>query len=176
MTKEQELTIEGLKTALQMEIDGKEFYLKASKTSKNKLGKELFRKLAAEEDVHREVFKNIYNVIKNKQGWPDISYTGDSGKNLQTVFAKATEEMSKSAVSMTEELDAVKKGMDMENKTLDYYREREKLATYDAEKQLYSSIAGQESEHFRVLQDYYEYLEDPTGWFGKMEHTSVDGG
>ena len=176
MAKEQDATLEGLQTALQMEIDGKEFYLKSSKASQNKLGKELLKKLAAEEDIHREVFKNIYNRIKNKKEWPDIKFTGDGGRGLRTVFAKALDVMDKSVNSMNVELDAVKTGMDMENKTLDFYNGRKKLAAYDAEKQLYESLTMQESEHYRVLLDYYEFLKDPAGWFVKTEHTSVDGG
>ena len=72
MDKEQDVTLEGLKTALQMEIDGKAFYLKASQASKNPLGKELLKNLAAEEDIHREIFKKIYNAIKSKKDWPDV--------------------------------------------------------------------------------------------------------
>jgi len=176
MTGEQDATLKGLQTALQMEIDGKEFYLKSSKASKNELGKELLKKLAAEEDIHRKVFQNIYNAIKNKKDWPDLKFSGDGGKSLRTVFAVALEVMDKSVNTMPEELDAVKTAMDMENKTYDYYNSRAKQATYDAEKQLYESLAMQESEHFRILLDYFEFLKDPAGWFVKTEHTAVDGG
>jgi rubrerythrin len=176
MAKEQNATLEGLQTALQMEIDGKEFYLKSSKASKNELGKELLKKLAAEEDIHRKVFQNIYNTIKNKKGWPDVTFTGDGGKNLRTVFVVALEAMDKSVDAMPEEIDAVQTAMGMENKTFDFYNSRGKQAASDAEKELYSSLTMQESEHYRVLQDYYEFLKDPAGWFVKTEHTSVDGG
>jgi len=176
MAREQDATLEGLQTALQMEIDGKEFYLKSSKASKNELGKELLKKLAAEEDIHRKVFQNIYNTIKNKKAWPDLKFNGDGGKSLRTVFAVALEVMDKSVNSMPEELDAVNTAMDMENKTYDYYNNRAKQAAYDAEKQLYESLAMQESEHYRILLDYFEFLKDPAGWFVKTEHTSVDGG
>jgi len=63
----------------------------------------------------------------------------------------------------------------MENKTLDYYNSRKKQAAYDAEKQLYESLSIQESEHHRILLDYYEFLKDPAQWFVKTEHTAVDG-
>ena len=176
MAKEQDATLAGLQTALQMEIDGKEFYLKASKASKNKLGKELLKKLAAEEDIHRGVFKNIYNAIKNKKDWPDIKFQADGGQGLRTVFARALENVSKDVESVSAEIDAVKTAMDMENKTLDFYNSRSKQAAYDAEKQLYESLAVQESEHHRVLLDYYEFLKDPAAWFVQKEHTAVDGG
>ncbi len=176
MPSEQDVTLGALRTALRMEIDGKEFYLKASKASKNQLGKDLLKKLAAEEDIHRQTFQDIYDTIKNKKGWPDVKYQGDGGQALRTVFAEALENMNKKATSIEAELDAIRTGMDMENKTLDFYNGRSKQASYAAEKQLYEAIAMQESEHYRVLMDYYDFLQDPAQWFVKKEHTSVDGG
>ncbi|OGO00786.1 MAG: hypothetical protein A2Y90_03770 [Chloroflexi bacterium RBG_13_52_12] len=175
MAQEQDATLEGLKTALQMEIDGKEFYLKASKASQNKLGKELLKKLAAEEDAHRKVFKDIYNKIKNNKGWTEVKFKPDGGKGLKTLFAAAVEKMDKNVSSMPAELDAVKTAMDMENKTLDFYKGRSAKTTFEAEKKLYDSLAEQESEHHRVLLDYYEFLKDPAAWYVQKEHTAVDG-
>jgi rubrerythrin len=176
MPSEQQATLKALETALQMEIDGKEFYLKASEASQNKLGKDLLKKLAAEEDVHRVVFQSIYDNIKSKKGWPDIKYRSDGGQAVRTVFAEALENMKKHAPALKEELDAIKTGMELENKTFDFYRARSKKTTLDAEKQLYDQLAMQEEEHHRVLMDYYDFLQDPAQWYVKKEHTSVDGG
>jgi len=176
MPKERDITLKALQTALKMEIDGKKFYLKASQNSKNQLGKQLLKKLAAEEDEHRVVFQNIFDAIKARKGWPDVKYIGDGGRGLRTIFAKALESMDKDTKSITAELDAVKIGMDLENKTYDFYTKRSAKSTFEAEKQLYEAIAIQESEHHRVLQDYYEFLQDPAQWYVKTEHTAVDGG
>jgi rubrerythrin len=175
MSQEQEATLAGLQTALKMEEDGKEFYLKASKASANKLGAHLFRKLADEEDVHREIFKSIYNKIKKEQQWHDTGFTPDQGRNLKTVFAAAMEKMDKEYKPAQAELDAVKTAIAMENKTLDFYRERSSKTGQYAEKHLYVALAEQESDHSRILQDYYEFLSDPAGYFVKTEHTSMDG-
>ncbi len=176
MSNEQDLTLKALQTALKMEIDGKKFYLKASRTSKNILGKQLLEKLAAEEDFHRGVFQKIYDSIKVKENWPDVKYTGDGGQGIRTIFAEALEGMKKNPKSISAELEAIKIAMEMENKTFDFYKEHSEKTGYAAEKQLYEDIAMQESEHYRVLQDYDEFLQDPAQWFVKKEHTSVDGG
>ena len=89
MSQEHDASLAALQTALKMEEDGKEFYLKAAKASDNKLGSHLFKQLAAEENIHREVFKNIYNKIKKEQQWPDTGYTPDQGRKIKTVFAAA---------------------------------------------------------------------------------------
>lgn len=176
MAREQETTLGALKTAIQMEIDGKEFYLKASESSKNELGRKLLKQLAAEEDIHREVFEGIYKDIGAKKGWPEVKFRPDGGKGLRTLFARAVEDMDKKVSTLPTELDAVQRAMEMENKTYDYYRSRIPVAEYDAEKQLYEALAIQEEEHHRVLLDYYEFLKNPEAWFVQKEHPSLDGG
>jgi rubrerythrin len=57
MAKEQDVTLAALKTSIQMEIDGKEFYIRSSQTSANEMGKKLLKQLSNEEDIHRKVFE-----------------------------------------------------------------------------------------------------------------------
>jgi rubrerythrin len=175
MAKEQETTAGALKTAIQMEIDGKEFYIKSSQASTNELGKKLLRKLADEEDIHRKVFEKIFQDISAKKGWPKTKIR-DGAKGLRTVFAEAIKEMSKNTKTIPTELKAIEKAMDMENKTYDFYKKRSGLATFDGEKEFYEEIAAQEKEHHRALLDYFEFLKNPTAWYVQKEHQSLDGG
>ena len=56
MTTGQEVTLQALRQAVQMEIDGKAFYLKASQQSRHEMGRRLLARLAEEEDFHRRKF------------------------------------------------------------------------------------------------------------------------
>jgi len=175
METEQAKTLKALQTAIQMEIDGKEYYLKASRESSNELGKKLLQSLAAEEDVHRQKFEEIYSAISRKKTWPKTDFQPDGGKGLRTIFAKAIKEIGSNVKAPTTELDAVLTAMGMENKTYDFYTNQGKGATSDAERDFYQSLAAEEREHHQVLLDYYEYLKDPAGWFVKTERPSLDG-
>ena len=117
MDNEQNKTLEALQTAIQMEIDGKEYYLKASRESGNALGKKLLQSLAAEDDIHRQKFEEIYSAIRSKKAWPTTNFQPDGGKRPRSIFARATEEMDSNIKSLSTELDAVQTAMDMENKT-----------------------------------------------------------
>jgi len=176
MKAEQDRTVQALQAAIQMEIDGKEYYLKASRESGNELGKKLLESLASEEDVHRQKFEEIYNAIRIRKAWPETNFQPNKGKRLRTIFAEAIEVMGSSISAPATELNAVKVAMDMENKTYDYYKNQSQTATYDTEKGFYQALAGEEREHYLVLLDYYEYLKDPASWFVKKEHPSLDGG
>ena len=91
MATENEKTLEALKASIQMEIDGKEYYTKASQTSGNELGKKLLETLAKEEDSHRRRFENIYKTISSKRDWPATDLQPDGGQGLRTIFAQETE-------------------------------------------------------------------------------------
>ncbi len=175
MEAEQDKTLRALQVAIQMEIDGKEFYLKASRESGNELGKKLLESLASEEDLHRQKFEEIYRALKEKKGWPETDFKPDGGKSLRTLFATATKADSGMKDQATE-LDAVKTAMAMENETYDYYKDQSQTATHEGERDFYQALMAQEREHYLVLLDYYEYLEDPAGWFVQKEHPSLDGG
>ncbi|MDP2729936.1 MAG: ferritin family protein [Dehalococcoidales bacterium] len=176
MQTEQNKTLEVLKIAIQMEIDGKTYYLKISQESTNELGKELLQALAAEEDIHRRKFEEIYKAIEKQKGWPAVDFQPDEGRGLRSVFARALENQSASTKPLSTELDAIETAMAMENKTFDFYKNQEQKATYDAERNYYQSLCAQERHHYLVLLDYYEYLKDPAWWFAKTERPSLDGG
>ena len=176
MENEQAKTIEALQYAIQMEIDGKEYYQKASQESGNRLGKELFQWLAAEEDKHRQRFEEIYRAIKNKEAWPESDVQPGRGERLGTLFSKAVETADSDVKDVPAELHAIDKAMDMENKTHSFYKLQGEKAAYGTEKKFYESLAAEERGHYLALVDYREYLIDPAGWFRKAEHHSLDGG
>jgi rubrerythrin len=171
MVSEQSQVIEAVKIAIQMEIDGKQFYLKTSQASKNDLGKKLFRQLAVEEDLHRKKFEEIYKAIQVKKAWPEIDITSSEGEKLVTIFASA----GKNVTTSDSELKAVQTAMAMENKTRDFYHQRAKEASFAVEKNYYNALEKEENAHHAVLLDYYEYMKDPAGWFAMKERHSLDG-
>lgn len=176
MASEQEKTLAALKSALQMEIDGEKYYLKASQQCSNEMGKKLLTQLAAEETIHRQKFEQIFEVIQTNKAWPVVDIQSDDGEGLRTIFAKATEEMGNNSKAMPTEIDTVQNAIDMERKTYDFYKNRSQKATYEAEKIFYDALTAQEQVHQLVLLDYYEYLKDPAAWFVEKEHHSLDGG
>jgi len=175
MEKEQARTIEVLQLAVRMEVDGKEFYRKASRKRSNKLAKELFRQLANEEDIHRKKFVEIYAALKRGQNWPDVEPPSEKGKKIKSLFAEATKALGSKFKVAESELEAIKMAMDMEVRSYNLYYSRSAESTLPVEKQFYKTLAGEERGHHLALLDSYEYLSDPAGWFTKKEHWSLDG-
>ena len=175
MANEIEKTLEALKTAIQMEIDGKQFYLKVSRESGNELGKELLQSLAGEEDIHRKKFEEIFENIRTEKSWLPVDFRPDRGKRLRTIFIRASDKTGSNLKALTTELEAVETARGMEVKSYDFYKRQSKKAMFTAEKDFYETIAGEEQGHQLILQDYYEYMTNPAGWFVKNERPSLEG-
>jgi len=176
MREEQSQTLEAIKFAIQMEIDGKEYYRKASRQSDNKVGRELFEWLANEEDKHRRIFGGIYNTIRKQKAWPEVVIQPRKGAVLDTIFSREMKVAASTVKATGTELESIAKAMEMENKTREFYKSQDQKAGYDAEKKLYLALAAEEEGHYLTLVDYREYLIDPAGYFRKAEHHSLDGG
>jgi rubrerythrin len=175
MVSEQDKTIEALQIAIEIEKDGKDCYLKASKGSGNEVGKKLLESLAAEEDAHLHRFEELYDAIRDKKGWPITNFRPGSGKVLRDLFAQTGEMIGVNVKGLASEMDDLKTALYKENKSQDFYRQQSKNATYEAERYFYETLADEEREHGLILLDYYEYLTDPAGWFVNKEHSSLDG-
>lgn len=174
MKDDQSVVLEALQFAIQMELEGKQYYLNASMEAGDKLGKELFQWLAGEEDKHRLKFEQIYESLRKDRSWPQMEASPGVGRGWTSLFRKAAAE--DRAGSAGRELEAVARAMEMELKTQRYYEGQSQQPLPDVARGFYSALAAEERGHYLALVDYREYLIDPAGWFRKMEHHSLDGG
>ena len=163
MEKEQSEIIKALQFAIQMEVDGKNFYHRAGEKSGNKLGKELFQYLAEAEDIHRKKFTEIYKALKRGQNWPDVEAPHNKAKELKSMFAEATKALGTKVKVAESEVEAIKTAMEIESKSYKFYHSRSEQYTLPVEKRFYQAVAAEEREHHFALLDASEYLADPVG-------------
>ena len=173
--KELQHILSGLQQALQMEADGKRFYLEAARVSTNAAGKELFKSLAQEEDEHALHFKAIYDRLKTEQGWDDERPTSGARPGTRSIFITALRDLHTPPHAEQGEKEAVEKAMQLEEQSYELYRGRSLDAESDAEKQFYQRLMAEERGHFLVLNEYREFLEDPAIWFAFKEKPTLDG-
>jgi rubrerythrin len=176
MTTGLESIMQGLLYAIQMEIDGKEFYLKASLESENEVGKKLLESLAVQEDNHRKKFQQIFENLRESRRWPLVTFKNNQAKVLSTIFAEETARLKSKVRPEFSEIDIVREAMLMEDKSYDLYTQRYAQAADSDERQFYEKIAAEEREHKLILLDYFEFINDPVSWYVKAERHSLDGG
>jgi rubrerythrin len=174
-SSEQEKMLQAIKSALEMELDGQQCYLAASRNSTNEAGKKLLLSLAEEENSHRRKFEELFDAISRGRGWPSVHPREDGSRNIRETFIEKCRILGVSVSGTKNELEAVQVAIDKEKSSYDFYEKQAGHAAYDTEREFYLMLAKEERGHELALLDYYEYYSDPAAWFLRTERQSLDG-
>ncbi len=172
--EEAQKALEILQSAMNMEKDGREFYLKAAQNSQSDVARNLFEVLAKEEIVHQEVISEIYEALKSGNQWPDVRITPVHSENTENIFSAALKDPHQRKAA-SDDLEAVGIALQMEEKAFKLYSGRAKESAYPAEEEFYHALAHEEQKHILSLRDTEAYLTDPEGWFMEKQHITLDG-
>jgi rubrerythrin len=140
--------------AMQMEKDGKEYYEKlASETGSVGL-KTIFTNLAADETKHYTTFKELRDGLKGSFA---ESKTLETGKNL---FKELIADQ-KNAELLAASLDGYRHGMENEEASVKFYEDSAKKESDPELVKLLLRIASEERDHYRILENLYQYTLAP---------------
>ncbi|HOX05970.1 MAG TPA: ferritin family protein [Planctomycetota bacterium] len=160
-----------LETARNTERDGKKFYEEAAAKTSNPLAAKMFESLAEAEEKHIEIIDAL------AAGRLRITaYSGEFAEALRNVFEDMPESVKARAASTPDDIEALKVGVEMEDKSLAFYRKWAKSAVSQEARKLCERLAAEEEDHWKILSGTIEYLEDSGNWFMAQEHWSFDGG
>lgn len=174
MNDEAEKALEILQSAIQMEIDGRVFYLEAAQNSKSSLPRNLFEVLAKEEIAHEKAIKVIYDALKEGNEWPNEEITPAHGGNAENVFSAALKDPQQEKAAAND-VEAVRIALEMEERSYKFYKDHSEQASDAVEIKFYQALAHEEQEHIASLRDTEEYLTDTEGWYMKKQHITLDG-
>ncbi|MDP2798846.1 MAG: ferritin family protein [Deltaproteobacteria bacterium] len=166
--------ITALKTAMQLEIDGEAYYLKAAEKSITPFAQKLFRQLATEERIHLKKIEEIYKALQKKGKLSEKLNLVRPSSAVQDIFKKATGKLKDKAPAESSDLDAVKTAMDMEEKSIALYDGLSKDARSSFTKRFFVLLSYEERGHYLALFDAYDYLTDPAAWLEKKEKIMLD--
>jgi rubrerythrin len=154
---------QAIKTAIQMEKDGHAFYKKAAVQTKSDMGKIVFENLAADELVHLETFQKIFKGKIDSVEWNALVQSNSKYINL-AIFPKDLATIEGTNPS-SDELDALRIGMDSEKEAIDYYT-KIITTTSDAEiKEILTEIINQEKNHYLLLQQEFSHISSTGLWY-----------
>jgi rubrerythrin len=176
MTHGHDRSLQMLSDALELEKKGEAFYKQAVSTCQNDLGREIFRMLMKEEGLHMDRILTIYNSLKAGQTWSeDWKSIKPDHKDLGVLFREMASAHGKKITANTNDLDALTMGIDLELRSIAFYKKNLTKAQDSIERDFIEQMIGEENGHHAVLSDMKLYLTDPAGWFFEHEHTGLDG-
>ena len=167
--------LEALQLALKMEQDGRKFFLEASEKASHPLAQGTFNALADWELEHIRIIERFYASLKDKGEWESVEslqpQEGSVVATFKTIFQDAREHVDETAKAATGDLEAHRMARDFEEKISIFYRERAAQTTTEDARVFYEFMARQEAEHYEILENGLEYMEDPAKWTERGEWT-----
>jgi rubrerythrin len=164
-----------LKTALEMEIKGRDFYDNVLKSIKDPTVKEIFTILRDDEIVHFKRIQEIYNSIQKNEPWDKKwEKLGEAHSDLDIFFKNIINQRKESA-DFKDELDALNLGIQFEKNAVKFYKSHLENASSEEEKIFLKKLIEEEESHFKALSDMKLFYENPDAFFMEMEHSGLDG-
>lgn len=169
MEDERRVAVQQLEMAMQIEREGRKFYLDAAERTEDDKGKAMWRSLARQEALHIEYLTNARRTLVEKGQWASFGIEGVrflSEHEIRRIFPETAEgEVEPDA----DEVAALETGIEMEIKSRDLYEDLAKETREPQGKDMYEKLAQWEETHRQILQAGYDYLKKTGFWLDVQE-------
>ena len=155
------------KYAMQMESDGRHFYLDLAEKTNNTGIKSILTMMAESETKH-------YNVILSMQKNDKTPYSADTDvlTNVKNIFMKMKEE--KDIDVDVSQVEFYKKALDLEINSEKFYLERADEEEDPNRKEIFLTLANEEKNHCVLLENIVNVVSQPVYWLENYEWYHVD--
>jgi rubrerythrin len=155
------------KYAMQMELDGRHFYLDLAKKTNNTGIKSILTMMAESEARH-------YNIILGMQKNDKIQYSADTEvlTNVKNIFMKMKEE--KDIDVDVSQVEFYKKALEVETDSEKFYLERADEEKDPHRKKIFITLASEEKSHCVLLENIVNFVSQPDTWLENPEWYHLD--
>ena len=156
-------------TAIRMETDAIEFYIEAAERTSHPFGREMFRGFINDEKRHLSMLHMLFKGMDIDENFIRPKET------IKTVFSILRDQMMERAEATRSELDALRIALAMEKEGFDFYIESAAGAPEKKEKELFDRLAIEENDHYNILNETYEFLDNTGHWYMYEERGVIEG-
>ena len=153
--------------AIQMEKDGESYYRSAVAKVAHKGIRTILTMLADDEAAHCHIIENMKKGEKTHLGGTKTI------ARVKNIFLKMAESDDYSMVHLSE-IDLYRKAQDIEQKTMDFYREKADKAVDAYEKAVLLKLADEEKRHYFILENIVEFVSRPEQWLENPEWYHIE--
>jgi len=167
MTPVKTSTLTALQSAILIEDQGLEIYLKFARNTHDEFGKNMFIQLALYENSHCRILEK--EKVKKTEG-----KKGPISEFPQNILAKIIPEISdktrrRAGESGVGQIDALKTALEMERKTEDYFLKQAASVDDKSVKKIFTQLAEWENVHYQILQAELDAITETGFWFNLPE-------
>ncbi len=151
--------LESLRKAIELEKEGSVYYKKAASIVKSPVTAGLFEMLAADEMKHIEFLQNYFEKLSEEGKWPDVN-TVNLDKDFKLIFKEAVAGMDAALKVSTDEVEAMRHALELENKGRAMYEDLSEKASERVEKEMYAALAAWEKGHEEYIENFANYFQE----------------
>lgn len=164
-----------LELALKNEKTEMEFYNNEAKRSKNRLAREMFLKLAAEEQEHMTRIGELHDKLVSAGSWPRDMPLKVKDTDIRRVLDQTLAKVGSPDDHDDDDVRALERAVEFEAKGALFYAGLSDNCENPMEKNFFEFLSKIEREHQLSLADSLAYLKDPEGWMMQHERVGLDG-
>ena len=170
MTEGQETVLDILRNALEMEAEGKAFFERVAEMMKHPRAKEMFVSLAKQENRHIEVLGGELKRLEDGDDWASLEEMRSVGSGISKVAVFQDRQFKRLKLRPDAgELEALNIGIEVEKKSIDYYRSAGSQVSNPKAKEIFNWLVGEEAGHLTILTAEYENRTKSGFYYDNME-------
>jgi len=160
---------EAIETAIKMETDAINYYQEAAARTSHPFGKQMFCGFVKDEKRHLRMLQEIFKGM-------DVKFEFIRPKDsIKTVFSEVKDSMIQRIAALDNELEAITIAMEKEKEGFAYYKASAEKASDPQEKQLFERLAVEENDHYAILNETFEFLDNNGQWYMYEERGIIEG-
>ena len=164
--------MEILRNAIRMEIEGERFFSSAATRMKYPRTKDVFISLAKQERRHIHVLEEELKRLEQGTSWVSPASVKGSVDSGASVF-KDVESASGPLDPKAGELEVLKFGIEVERKSIDYYRRAGQEVGNPKAKEVFNWLVGEEAGHLTILTAEHD-IRSRSGFYYDMPEFSLE--
>lgn len=159
--------------ALQMEMDGIQFYNELVSRTLHPMGKMMFKSFVEDEKLHAKRLRALLSA-PNEKSQKKEKCPVNPRERLITIFQEMGEELKKKVNANTNDIEAVTLAMELEKKGIEFYERATRESGESRDSETYRFLAGEERVHFTILKNTLDFLEKTELWEAESEGRIYD--
>ncbi len=161
-----------LRNAIEMEIQGKEFYERAAQKMRNKRGKDMFLSLVKQERIHVDILEDELNRFVHDKSWSTLREAMGQATSPSATKISVFQDKTIKRIEIgpdAGELEVIKLGMAVEKKSIEYYHDAGGKIQDKNAKDIFNWLVAQETGHLTILQAEFDYRTKSGFYMGDPE-------
>jgi len=150
--------IQVLRNAVEMEIEGRSFFRRASEVVRNPSSRDTFVSLVKQEQRHVDIIGEQLTRLENGLSWASLQQLKREAPNYPKISVFQDKDVRHMKLDPDAgELDVLKIGIEIEKRSIEYYRNANFQTEDPKAKEMFAWLVGEESGHLTVLSAEHDY-------------------